>query len=723
MSNFININQFTQDGKNIIPINMIDNKKTIDIIHEYKISSKKNNFIPKNYLSQNTDKFIKHIENNTITKKINLNEHDDVHLDEYYVPLAISPDLESLRNLRQSTSRADFNELSNDQHLIERIRNSNGNISSVDVAYLKFKAFEHEKSIKKTTQNSIVDDPKEYLIDDKFIIEDYFQKVEKKIINIQAGAGHGKTTILRKILLNQSNANGKKPLFISLKNITKSLFALIIETFRELDPELTENQILSILDSGNIIIILDGFDEINEKLVDKPNIIKEIKVISESLTTPILISSRPNPQLINTSGIAISGLKDLNDDQLKNIFNKLNKHKLFDEALLNGFMKNPARKAIKTPLLANLFIRTYPHLSTFPENSRDFYKNIFDVLHSGHDSFKGGQTIYRRLHELMSKESSKEYFSLLSATSLALDKDHLTADKYSIFLQKIIEYFNINTPTEETNEIFSKNYIESLIECTSLLVEDGNDGLSPTYTYLHRSILEYYAATFFQTNIYGSCQNSFNKSITSKISESILSGESKYIDFCKNLCFINRNLYFNQIVKPIIEKLKLHDKSNEIVKELAKLLLQNINIKSINETRLETNNKHIKTFHRISLMEIANIKIEHDSLLSTIINLATKKQTEEINNLTNKIADEIGFLLISKHKTDQTKLSKITNNKPYFFIQNFKYKDLEEINFLDNQNILKLITETYEKLVEITQDKFKETKPLDISLSDFLESF
>ena len=166
-------------------------------------------------------------------------------------------------------------------------------------------------------------------------------------------------------------------------------------------------------------------------------------------------------------------------------------------------------------------------------------------MYSGHDSFKEGKQIKRKLHEILSMEKSKEYFSLLSIITLASNTDNISCEKYASQLQEAISFFEIST--QQNNENFAKDFVSSIIDCTSLLIDTGGAGEETTYTFLHKSIKECYSADFFRTNIYDGSIDLFDEELLFAIANSIIHENSKYMDFLKNLFYSNKKKYTCQI--------------------------------------------------------------------------------------------------------------------------------------------------------------------------------
>ena len=75
---------------------------------------------------------------------------------------------------------------------------SDSNLSIIDIEYLKFKASQQTQKNTRQSKAATTECLDERNIDEYFVIENYFKEIGESIINIQAGAGHGKTTILKK---------------------------------------------------------------------------------------------------------------------------------------------------------------------------------------------------------------------------------------------------------------------------------------------------------------------------------------------------------------------------------------------------------------------------------------------------------------------------------------------------------------------------------------------
>ena len=106
-------------------------------------------------------------------------------------------------------------------------------------------------------------------VDDKFLLSD------NNITNIIGFAGQGKSTILRKILLESIKNGDKIPFFMELRKIeAKGIENSLLSIIEELGIKTDKKSLNSLLSSGNILLLLDGFDEISSKM--RMDILSEI---------------------------------------------------------------------------------------------------------------------------------------------------------------------------------------------------------------------------------------------------------------------------------------------------------------------------------------------------------------------------------------------------------------------------------------------------------------
>ncbi|EFF0233693.1 NACHT domain-containing protein, partial [Escherichia coli] len=105
---------------------------------------------------------------------------------------------------------------------------------------------------------TISHEKKEIKVGDDFLLSD------NNITNIIGFAGQGKSTILRKILLEAIKNGDKIPFFMELRKVEKlGIEHSLLKILNELGVHANEENLASLLKSDNVVLLLDGFDEVS----------------------------------------------------------------------------------------------------------------------------------------------------------------------------------------------------------------------------------------------------------------------------------------------------------------------------------------------------------------------------------------------------------------------------------------------------------------------------
>ena len=244
----------------------------------------------------------------------------------------------------------------------------------------------------------------------------------------------------------------------------------------------------------------------------------------------IICSSRPGTYLCDQVGIENYNLQEIQLETIVEIINKTRAIPDDKNKILSLLKSNKnVQKSLRTPLLTILFVKIYPDMEIIPQHAKDFYDQIFNLLYSSHDKSKQGNQIYRSLNKRYKHSDTKFTFSLLSFISFLNNRNSFNLDIAEEYISSGINTFKNKIPKEIIG-LDSNLFLRELIECTSLLIYDGLDNGKDLYSFLHKTIQEYYAAHFFKE---------FIKNETS--SEQL----GFFIDFIKEKCFPIQHILWN----------------------------------------------------------------------------------------------------------------------------------------------------------------------------------
>lgn len=276
--------------------------------------------------------------------------------------------------------------------------------------------------------------------------------------------------------------------------------------------------------------------------------------------------------------------------------------------------------------MIGLYIKKFNIDFSPPENITSFYRNIFEVVATTHDRTKGG-------------------FNRKSASSLSQDKLELIFERFCFECYKRdqtvftkIEFFEILKLTLSRLKIETCSPLQILDDFCNYLCLIAKDGLN--YTFIHRSIFEYYVAFFF------SKLNSENaEKIIPKISNYNILNFLKYLNiYYFNLFYLKNELsiFFNKFnIKPIAFNLK-----NSIPKSFLSIIKVDNQSLQENKIRIAITNdtlEYIQGNYYITKELITPLfqYISKETSVSIIYNDNYNKN--ETQNLHNRLNTDIEF--------------------------------------------------------------------------------
>ncbi|MDD9975138.1 MAG: NACHT domain-containing protein [Candidatus Poribacteria bacterium] len=226
---------------------------------------------------------------------------------------------------------------------------------------------------------------------------------EKKNLMLLGGPGVGKSTFLRKIgleALKGKNGNFKHeciPVFLELKRFTEDqidIEALIAEEFKTCGYPHPEQMTNAALESGKLLILFDGLDEVPTSNVD--NVIDKIgDFVDQYSQNRFIASCRIAAYRGGFKHFTDVEMADFDDSQIQVYINNwfastpdLHLHQL-DEQMkttdrcwetLNAEEHRATKELARNPLLLTLLCIVYNRLQRFPPNRADLYEKALNVF-------------------------------------------------------------------------------------------------------------------------------------------------------------------------------------------------------------------------------------------------------------------------------------------------------------------------------------------------------
>lgn len=372
---------------------------------------------------------------------------------------------------------------------------------SLDAFYIPLKIRKIEKN-KHTSKKTLTDSCKKL-----------FQK--QKYITLIGSAGSGKSTLVKYLFINCIDEGFKIPIKVELRylndyngTITSYIFD---EIFKYQKLGASSNIVERLLDTGNFIFFFDGYDELSSTIkkqvtIDIDNFVKRFN------SNLYLITSRPYTNIDLLPLFTNYQVCDLEDGEIATFVKKqlpADENEIAEKIIrtINKPENMGYRTFLSNPLLLSMFILTFQSYADVPQKRSDFYDQVFDTLFSVHDSMSKLAYV-REKQSNLSKEQFEEILRLFSFLSFFEEK--------FLFPQNYIEDKLTLIKDKKKNIIFDNTkFITDLTVAIGILNIEGLD-----YTFPHRSLQEYFAASYIEhlniknkKTIYTKLRTEINKGI------------------------------------------------------------------------------------------------------------------------------------------------------------------------------------------------------------------
>lgn len=300
-------------------------------------------------------------------------------------------------------------------------------------------------------------------------------------------AGMGKSTLLKKIFLSIIDQGVGIPVLIELRRISreKDILDEILEQLNSVSKEIDKNFVLELIQKGDFIFLLDGFDEI--PLEEKKFTTKQIQTfVNKAGDNQFILTSRPETALSSFGDFKEFKVKPLEKEEAFELLKRYDCYEGLSDQLIKKLNESHNRNIeefLTNPLLVSLLFAAFEHKQTIPIKKHIFYRQVYDALFESHDLTKGDSYSRQKFCKL-DVDEFHQVLRHIGYNCLIKGKIEFTKDEILILIKESRLY---------TKGILFKesDFLNDLINTVPLFTIDGI-----YYKWSHKSLQEYFAAQF-----------------------------------------------------------------------------------------------------------------------------------------------------------------------------------------------------------------------------------
>ena len=331
--------------------------------------------------------------------------------------------------------------------------------------------------------------PSKILLNGSVISVNSLSDLPDENVVIEGIVGHGKSIFLRYLYLQELAGKGKEflPLFIELRTLSvkRDLSVHLLDALDKIDVEPSPEIFDYLAKSGRLVLLLDGFDELDDDLVKST--VESIEFLLEKFEKiRILVTARPSADIQKSRLFKTIYLRGLNSKDYNPFLEKLGVNSEKSLEITEAIRNSPSGVAdlIKTPLMMTLLLMVYESEKEIPSELPEFFDKLFSTMFTRHDRLKAGFT--RQHHSGLSERQLQRFFEAFCffVTQQGFGRS-LTSNQFSKAFDKACNY-----SSESNCEI--EKFRKDIVKVACLMLEEGFD----LTTFLHKSIAEYFSAAF-----------------------------------------------------------------------------------------------------------------------------------------------------------------------------------------------------------------------------------
>ena len=380
---------------------------------------------------------------------------------------------------------------------------------------------------------------------------------------IEGIVGQGKSIYLRHLATSEirSNQSIRFPIFIEFRTLSQkiTLDQAIKNYLDEVNIDgYVEDTFEYVMSSGNFVLLLDAFDEI-EEVITKDTYLQIEHYVEKYEKLKIIITSRPSAEIQKSPKFLTIKLSPLREADYTPFLSKLGLPAPLIAELKDSIKNSPSKisQLITTPLMLTLVVRAYKSVKEIPENLPDFFEVLFKCVFSGHDNAK---PYIRRTHSTdLSEKKLQELFETFCF--VCMKNKVIRSLSTSMFDQ----LFDSAVKLQGNVTCEAAGFRNDMHKVACLILPDGFE----SWVFLHKSIMEYYSASFIRRS---------NESFAIKFYKFAMNGVAPWMEVLTFLQYIDEYRFNKYYLLPEIDialsEMNFIDDcidSDEVVKYLEKI--------------------------------------------------------------------------------------------------------------------------------------------------------
>lgn len=306
---------------------------------------------------------------------------------------------------------------------------------------------------------------------------------------IEGIVGQGKSILLRYLCIQElsDKSSGRIPVFVELRRIEQgsSLKAAVLSSMTTLGLIMNDEYFDIYAESGKIILLLDGFDELDETSI-KP-VLNQLDLWSELYSDmQIIVTSRPDAEIQKSCHFRVIKIAPLTESDYKPFFSKINMKPATSAKMIEEIKNSSTQISgiLTTPLLLTLLKLVYDRIQSIPNELPDFFQALFTTVFSGHDQTKGA--FKRKSNSGLNERKLELLFEAFCFMVLKQGyTTSLTRDNFGTAFKEASRF--VEDKCEEDD------FKHDIIKVSCLMQEEGLH-----IDFLHKSLLDYFSAAFIK---------------------------------------------------------------------------------------------------------------------------------------------------------------------------------------------------------------------------------